>query len=76
MNVCGCNQRKMRCEIGDIMCKRDMDVMGHCETKLQLKGEKTGRFKGMTLGVAERMCVREGIATVLGGKSCGEGEKK
>jgi len=50
--VRGCNQHEKRCEIGDIMRERDLDVLALSETKLKGRGEeKFGIFKDVKSSV-------------------------
>ena len=66
LNVRGCNLHEKRCEIGDIMRDRDLDVLALSETKLKGRGEENfGTFKGVKSGVSERLRAREGVAIVL-----------
>ena len=66
LNVRGCSTiESKRCEIGCMFCRRGMDVLGLCETKMKGKGEVAfDEVTGIVSGV-ERGRAREGVVLLL-----------
>ena len=65
LNVRGCNEEQKKCEIEEIMNKRDLDVFALNETKLRGKGEEFfGRRLGYKSGV-NRGRAREGVGIIV-----------
>lgn len=67
-----CNLHEERCETGDIMCERNLDIVAQCETRLKDKGEtRITRFKRVKSRLPERICVRQDIAVAMKDKIWG-----
>ena len=58
--MCVCDHLERKCEIGDITCERDLNVVTLSETKLYGRKEQMfGKMKGIKSYVGEKMCARE-----------------